>query len=49
MLEGPVITWMKKVPDATQNPSAGPGDGWFKIAESGLVSPSECRKDLVTL
>jgi hypothetical protein len=27
---------MKKVSDATQNPSAGPGGGWFKIAEEGL-------------
>jgi hypothetical protein len=30
-----------KVSDATQNPSAGPGDGWFKIAEEGLISSSK--------
>ncbi|KAG7287037.1 hypothetical protein NEMBOFW57_006537 [Staphylotrichum longicolle] len=34
--KGPVSVWMKKVSDATQNPSAGPGGGWFKIAEEGL-------------
>jgi hypothetical protein len=40
---------MKKVSDATQNPSSGPGDGWFKIAEAGLISPSEFREALVTI
>ncbi|EAQ84467.1 hypothetical protein CHGG_08481 [Chaetomium globosum CBS 148.51] len=34
--KGPVSVWMKKVSDATQNPWAGPGGGWFKIAEEGL-------------
>jgi cellulase len=28
---------MKKVSDATKNPSAGPGDGWFKISEDGYT------------
>jgi hypothetical protein len=32
------MAYMKKVSDATQNPSAGPGSGWFKIAEDGLIS-----------
>ncbi len=40
-LNGPVMAYMKKVADATQNPSAGPGDGWFKIAEAGLISSSK--------
>ena len=35
------MAYMKKVADATQNPSAGPGDGWFKIAEEGLISSSK--------
>jgi cellulase len=30
--------WMKKVSDATQNPSSGPGDGWFKISEDGYTN-----------
>ncbi|KAK4032848.1 glycosyl hydrolase family 61-domain-containing protein [Parachaetomium inaequale] len=34
--KGPISVWMKKVSDATQNPSAGPGGGWFRIAEEGL-------------
>jgi hypothetical protein len=36
---------MKKVDDATQNPSAGPGDGWFKIVEAGLISSSQWAVD----
>ena len=43
--KGPVLAYMKKVSDATQNPSAGPGDGWFKIAEAGLVSSSQWAVD----
>lgn len=35
--QGPVFVWMKKVSDATKNPSAGPGDGWFKISEDGYT------------
>ncbi|KAH6953606.1 glycosyl hydrolase family 61-domain-containing protein [Fusarium avenaceum] len=35
--KGPVFVWMKKVSDATKNPSAGPGDGWFKISEDGYT------------
>ncbi|KAK4099123.1 carbohydrate-binding module family 1 protein [Parathielavia hyrcaniae] len=34
--KGPITVWMKKVADATRNPSSGPGGGWFKIAEEGL-------------
>ncbi|KAK2766714.1 hypothetical protein FQN54_006028 [Arachnomyces sp. PD_36] len=34
---GPVMAYLKKVPDATKNPSAGPGDGWFKISEVGYT------------
>lgn len=33
--KGPVLAYMKKVDDATDNPGAGPGDGWFKISEVG--------------
>jgi cellulase len=43
--KGPVMAYMKKVDDATQNPSAGPGDGWFKIAEAGLISSSQWAVD----
>ena len=39
--QGPILAYLKKVSDATQNPSAGPGDGWFKIAEAGLISSSK--------
>jgi len=43
--KGPVLAYMKKVSDATQNPSAGPGDGWFKIAEAGLISSTQWGVD----
>ncbi|KAK3635431.1 hypothetical protein LTR56_014715 [Elasticomyces elasticus] len=43
--KGPVMAYMKKVSDATQNPSAGPGDGWFKISEAGLMSSTEWGVD----
>ncbi|KAK4909040.1 hypothetical protein LTR49_022139 [Elasticomyces elasticus] len=43
--KGPVMAYMKKVADATQNPSAGPGDGWFKISEAGLISSTEWAMD----
>ncbi|KAK4561547.1 hypothetical protein LTR86_004226 [Recurvomyces mirabilis] len=43
--KGPVMAYMKKVADATQNPSAGPGDGWFKISEAGLISSTEWGVD----
>ncbi|WQF90229.1 Putative auxiliary Activity family 9 [Colletotrichum destructivum] len=36
--KGPVSVWMKKVSDATKNPSSGPGDGWFKISEDGYTN-----------
>ncbi|KAK1055832.1 hypothetical protein LTR74_015368 [Friedmanniomyces endolithicus] len=39
------MAYMKKVADATQNPSAGPGDGWFKIAEAGLISSTQWAMD----
>jgi cellulase len=29
------MAYLKKVDDATNNPAAGPGDGWFKISEVG--------------
>jgi cellulase len=29
------MAYLKKVDDATNNPGAGPGDGWFKISEMG--------------
>lgn len=28
-----------------QNPSAGPGDGWFKVAEAGHISSTEWAMD----
>lgn len=38
------MAYLKKVDDATNNPGAGPGDGWFKISEVGyenrVSSPS---------
>jgi hypothetical protein len=36
-----LIALLIKISRATQNPSAGPGDGWFKIAEEGLISSSK--------
>ena len=39
------MAYMKKVSDATQNPSAGPGDGWFKISDAGLISSTEWAVD----
>jgi hypothetical protein len=30
------MAYLKKVNDATQNPVAGPGGGWFKIHHAGL-------------
>ena len=33
-LQGPVMSYMKRVDDATTD--AGIGDGWFKIAEDGM-------------
>ncbi|KFY30591.1 hypothetical protein V494_08100 [Pseudogymnoascus sp. VKM F-4513 (FW-928)] len=34
--KGPVMAYMKKVSDSLSgNPSSGPGDGWFKIAQDG--------------
>lgn len=43
--KGPVNAFLKKVSDATQNPAAGPGDGWFKIFEQGLISSTEWGVD----
>lgn len=41
---------MKKVSDATQNPSAGPGGGWFRIAEEGLNNGmSACHQLLLSV
>lgn len=39
------MTYMKKVDDATQNPTSGPGDGWFKVSEAGLISPTQWAVD----
>ena len=36
--KGPVTAYMKKVEDATAD--AGPGDGWFKIAQDGYDGSS---------
>lgn len=43
--KGPVLAYMKKVDDATQNPENAPGDGWFKVAEAGLLSSTEWAMD----
>jgi len=43
--KGPVMAYMKKVSDSSQNPSAGPGDGWFKIAQAGLISSTTWAVD----
>lgn len=43
--KGPLLAYMKKVSDATQNPSAGPGNGWFKISEAGLISSNQWAVD----
>jgi len=43
--KGPVLAYMKKVADATANPSSGPGDGWFKIAQAGLISSNQWAVD----
>lgn len=43
--KGPLLAYMKKVSDATQNPSAGPGNGWFKISEVGLISSTQWGVD----
>lgn len=43
--KGPLLAYMKKVSDATQNPSAGPGNGWFKISEVGLISSTQWAVD----
>ncbi|KFY78567.1 hypothetical protein V499_02311 [Pseudogymnoascus sp. VKM F-103] len=43
--KGPVLAYMKKVSDSTQNPSAGPGNGWFKISQAGLISSTQWAVD----
>lgn len=43
--KGPVMAYMKKVNDATQNPGAGPGGGWFKISEAGLINSNQWAVD----
>lgn len=43
--KGPVLAYMKKVDDAAENPSNAPGDGWFKVAEAGLISADEWAVD----
>jgi len=43
--KGPLLAYMKKVPDATQNPSAAAGDGWFKISAVGLISSTQWAVD----
>ena len=39
------MAYMKKVSDASQSPSNAPGDGWFKVAEAGLISSDEWAVD----
>ncbi|KAL1612064.1 hypothetical protein SLS60_000287 [Paraconiothyrium brasiliense] len=41
--KGPVMAYMKKVTDAKTD--AGPGSGWFKIAEEGLGSDGKWGVD----
>lgn len=43
--KGPVLAYMKKVDDATESPSNAAGDGWFKVAEAGLISSNEWAVD----
>ena len=37
------MAYLKKVDDATNNPAAGPGDGWFKISEVGYENSKSLR------
>jgi len=46
--KGPLSTYLKKVDDATKNPSAGPGKGWFKIAHAGLSNGRWAVDDLIS-
>ncbi|KAL6708041.1 hypothetical protein ACN47E_003475 [Coniothyrium glycines] len=46
--KGPVMVYMKKVDNALNNPGAGPGNGWFKIAHAGYVNGRWAVDDLIS-
>ena len=46
--KGPVMVYMKKVDNALNNPGAGPGDGWFKIAHAGYANGRWAVDDLIS-
>ncbi|KAF1358642.1 hypothetical protein EJ07DRAFT_122808 [Lizonia empirigonia] len=46
--KGPVMVYMKKVDSALKNPSAGPGNGWFKIAHAGYQNGRWAVDDLIS-
>ncbi|KAH7070480.1 glycoside hydrolase [Paraphoma chrysanthemicola] len=46
--KGPVMVYMKKVDNALNNPSAGPGNGWFKIAHAGYQNGRWAVDDLIS-
>jgi hypothetical protein len=41
------MVYMKKVDNALSNPSAGPGNGWFKIAHAGYQNSRWAVDDLI--
>jgi hypothetical protein len=41
------MVYMKKVDNALKNPSAGPGNGWFKIAHAGYQNGRWAVDDLI--
>jgi hypothetical protein len=41
------MVYMKKVDNALNNPGAGPGNGWFKIAHAGYQSSRWAVDDLI--
>jgi hypothetical protein len=42
------MVYMKKVDNALKNPSAGPGNGWFKIAHAGYQNGRWAVDDLIS-
>ena len=42
------MVYMKKVDNALNNPSAGPGNGWFKIAHAGYQNGRWAVDDLIS-
>jgi hypothetical protein len=42
------MVYMKKVDSALKNPSAGPGNGWFKIAHAGYQNGRWAVDDLIS-